>query len=212
MEERARAIVLRVHPLTETSLIVHWLAAEQGRIATVAKGARRPKSPFRGALDLFYLCDLSFARSRKSDLHTLREARVVQPHSALRTELGWLRQAAYAAILIEGATERETPIPGVYALYEAFLAALPSHPPQPLLVFAFEMKLLRELGLAPRLEDSRLDPGSRQVLNRCLDLDFPALAALRLSAVQKIELQRFLHGFLVFHLERVPSGRAAALA
>ena len=40
MDERARGLVLRVYPLTETSLIVNWLTEEFGRLSTVAKGAR----------------------------------------------------------------------------------------------------------------------------------------------------------------------------
>jgi len=72
MDERATGLILRLRPLTETSLIVNWLTAEGGRIATVAKGARRPKSPFRGKLDLFYEADFSLLRSRRSDLHILR--------------------------------------------------------------------------------------------------------------------------------------------
>ena len=71
--ERATGIVLRTRLLTETSLIVHWLTAEQGRLATVAKGALRPKSPLRGKLDLFYVAEFTFQRSRRSTLHTLRE-------------------------------------------------------------------------------------------------------------------------------------------
>src|SRR5213594_2368024 len=66
MDERATGLVLRVYPLTESSLIIHWLTQGQGRIATVAKGARRPKSPLRGKLDLFYLAEFLFARSRRS--------------------------------------------------------------------------------------------------------------------------------------------------
>ena len=46
MIESATGMILRTRPLTETSLIVHWLTPDFGRIATVAKGARRPKSPF----------------------------------------------------------------------------------------------------------------------------------------------------------------------
>jgi len=61
--ERSRGVVLRIRPLTETSLIVHWLTADCGRLATVAKGARRAKSPFRGKLDLFYEAELSFQRA-----------------------------------------------------------------------------------------------------------------------------------------------------
>ena len=54
MDETAHGIILRTRPLTETSLIVHWLTADHGRLSTVAKGAKRPKSPFRGKLDLFF--------------------------------------------------------------------------------------------------------------------------------------------------------------
>ena len=53
MIESATGLILRIRPLTETSLIVHWLTPEFGRVATVAKGARRPKSPFAGKLDIF---------------------------------------------------------------------------------------------------------------------------------------------------------------
>ena len=51
--------------------------------------------------DLCYECDFSFTRSRRSELHTLREVVLRQTHEPLRRELGWLQQAAYAAALIE---------------------------------------------------------------------------------------------------------------
>jgi recombinational DNA repair protein (RecF pathway) len=41
--QRSEGIVLRLRPLGDTSLIVHWLTPEHGRLATVAKGARGPK-------------------------------------------------------------------------------------------------------------------------------------------------------------------------
>src|SRR5678816_84142 len=100
MEERASGIILRTRPLTETSLIVHWLTPEQGRIAVVAKGARRPKSPFAGKLDLFYEGDFSFSRSRKSDLHNLREVTLLVLHRRLREDLACLNAATYCVVLI----------------------------------------------------------------------------------------------------------------
>jgi DNA repair protein RecO (recombination protein O) len=211
MDERANGIVLRTHPLTETSLIVHWLTAEQGRLATVAKGARRPASPFRGKLDLFYRCEFSFARSRRSELHTLREATLQETHAALRRELGWLRQAAYATALIEQTTETGTPLPGFFALLETLLDLLPRQPARPLTVFALEMKLLAELGLQPDLAGSRLSLGARQILDRCQAVGFPELAPLKLSGAQTAELRQFLHGFLSEHLGGALRARTAAL-
>src|SRR5712672_1023916 len=124
MIESATGLVVRTRLLTETSLIVHWLTPELGRLATVAKGARRPKSPFHGKLDLFYLADFSFNRSRRSELHLLREVSLRETHSALRQDMGHLRQASYCAALVEQTTETETPLPAVFALVVGLLQHL----------------------------------------------------------------------------------------
>lgn len=206
MIESATGLILRTRPLTETSLIVNWLTPEQGRISTVAKGARRPKSPFAGKLDLFYLADFSFTRSRRSELHTLREVSLRETHASLRTELGYLQQASYCAGLIEQATERETPLPAVYQLLQGLLEHLPHYPPLPQTVFAFELKLLHELGLAPDLEESKLTLGARQIANSFTTGDWAASARLKPSVTQAAELRRFLQGFLAFHLGHLPKG------
>lgn len=207
MIETATGLILRTRPLTETSLIVHWLTPTFGRIATVAKGARRPKSPFLGKLDLFYEADFTFHRSRRSELHTLREVAVRETHAALREELGWLQQAAYCARLVEQVTETETPLVAVHDLWRGLIGHLPRQPPQPQTIFAFELRLLMELGLKPDLEKSKLTPGARQIGGALTTSDWSALARLKLSEAQVTELRQFLHGFLIFHLGRVPSGR-----
>src|SRR6184192_315137 len=143
MDEQTVGLILRTRPLTETSLIVEWLTRDLGRLSTVAKGARRPKSAFRGKLDLFYLAEFSFARSRRSDLHLLCEVSLQETHGALRRDLAALRQAAYCAALIEQTTETETPLPAVYHLFKGLLGATPTVAPQPRTIFAFELKLLR---------------------------------------------------------------------
>src|SRR3954471_11382647 len=125
--ERARGIVLRTRPLTDTSLIVNWLTPDHGRLSTVAKGARGPKSPFRGQLDLFYLADFSFVRSKRSDLHTLREAKALDTHANLRRDMAYVQQASYCAKLIEQSTETETPIEKVYNDFCGLLAEITKH-------------------------------------------------------------------------------------
>lgn len=177
----------------------------------MAKGARRPKSPFRGKLDLFYLADFSFARSRRSDLHNLREIVLRATHEALRHDLAWLQQASYCAAFIEQTTETETPLPQIYELLAGLLRQLAKHPPQPLTVFAFEMKLLKELGQLPDIQESKLSAGAKQILAKLIELDWPALPHLKLSAPQTRELNQFLHGFLIYHLEKIPRGRSAAV-
>src|SRR5512140_207827 len=105
MIQTTEGLVLRTRPLTETSLIVCWLTPDCGRISTVAKGARRPKSPFRGRLDLFYEAEFSFRRSRRSELHTLNEVVLRDTHAGLRQDLAYLQQASYCAALVEQTTE-----------------------------------------------------------------------------------------------------------
>jgi len=212
VDQRTIGVILRTRPLTETSLIVHWLTPELGRLATVAKGARRPQSPFRGKLDLFYLAEFTFARSRRSDLHALREVSLRETHAQLRRELGWLDQAAYATALVEQTTETETPLPVVFALISGLLQHLPGQPPAPQTVFALEMKLLAESGLQPDLARAKLSGGARQILERLTADGWAATARLKLSRPQAGEIREFLHGFLLHHLGKVPPTRAAALS
>jgi DNA repair protein RecO (recombination protein O) len=211
MIETATGLVFRTRLLTETSLIVQWLTPGFGRLATVAKGARRAKSPFGGKLDLFYLADFSFNHSSRSELHTLREVSLRETHSGLRKDLGLLQQASYCAALVERATETETPLPQIFELMVGLLRHLLSHPAQPQTVFAFELKLLAELGLKPDLAKSPLNPGTRQLVKALTENDWPVMACLKLSNDQVTELRQFLHGFLEYHLGSVLKSRAGAL-
>ncbi len=212
MIQSATGLILRTRPLTETSLIIHWLTPDFGRMATVAKGARRLKSPFLGKLDLFYLADFSFSRSPRSELHTLREISLRELHAALRQDLAQLRQAMYATAFIEQATETGTPLPAVYELMLGFLDHLCQRPAQPQTVFAFELKLLQELGLKPDWNQTGLSSGAGKISQILTQGDWSACARLRLTGGQIAELREFLHGFLIYHLGRLPKGRTAALA
>jgi DNA repair protein RecO (recombination protein O) len=206
MEERTTGIVLRTRPLTESSLIVHWLTPDLGRLGTVAKGARRPKSPFRGKIDLFYTAEFMFARSRHSELHNLREVSLRATRDPLRRNLGYINQAAYCARLIELTTETETPLAGFYDLFATFLDALSATEPKPQMIFAFEAKILRELGLSPR--EGKMVKAIEQIA----DLDWPQIQQLSPSETETRELRQFLHGFLIYHLGKIPPNRAAAVS
>ena len=212
MTESATGLILRTRPLTETSLIVNWLTADHGRVATVAKGARRSKSPFAGKLDLFYSADFSFNRSQRSELHTLREVKLLQTHGEIRLDMAKLQQAAYAAAFIEQATETETPLPEIFELVQGFISHLCAQSPAPQNIFAFELKLLRELGQEPDLKETRLSPGAKKIVQALLMSDWTSNSRLKLSDAQSDEISQWLHGFLIFHLDKLPRGRAMALA
>lgn len=208
MTETGMGLILRTRPLTDTSLIVHWLTPDFGRVATVAKGARRQKSPFAGKLDLFYLAEFSFQRSRRSELHQLREVSLRETHAAIRGEMKYLQQASYCAALIEQTTELETPIPEIYSLMTGFLKNILKYLPHSQMLFAFEIKLLSELGLQPDFEKENLNPDLKQILRILLVSDWAAVSRLKLSRPQITALRQYLHGFLVYHLGKVPVTRS----
>ena len=210
-DERTNGVILRTRLLTETSLIVNWLTPDLGRISTVAKGARRSKSSFRGKLDLFYEAEFSFQRSRRSELHTLREVSLISTRPALRTDLERIQQAAYFVNLLEQTTERETPLPEYHRLFEESLGFLEHHAPRPQTVFAFEFRLLERQGLEPDIEGSSMSEGTKAIARRFREEGWANLSLLQLTLVQKTELDRFLQSYLLMQLDRIPSSRHAAL-
>ena len=71
--QKTRGIVLRVRDFRETSKLVTFITPDWGRLNTLAKGVRRPKSKLRGKLELFNYGTLIFYPSRNSDLHLLSQ-------------------------------------------------------------------------------------------------------------------------------------------
>ncbi len=209
MQEKDAGIVLRKRRLTESSLIIHWLTPGHGRIATVARGALRPKSPFNGKLDLFHLCELSYVPSRQSDLHTLREAAVMHTFPALRKDMDRLQQAGYAAALIEQTTETGTPIPEFFALFASFLGHVANQPLKARHTIAFELKLLEVLGLSPDLDNGTHAESVTLLASRLTRSDWADIALLDPSRDDAVKLRQFLHGFIIHHLGRIPKGRPA---
>ena len=67
-----RAFVLHTYPFRETSLIVEVFSRDFGRVALLARGARRPRSALRGLLLAFQPLELGWAG--KGEVQTLMKA------------------------------------------------------------------------------------------------------------------------------------------
>ena len=124
-----------------------WLTQAHGRLKTVAKGARRPRSAFAGKLDLFFLEEISFVQSHRSDLHALREVVLVQPFEGLRADFLRTQLAAYFVELIELVTEPEHPVPELFDLLQRALAYLDKGGANLRALLHFEGELVRLLGI-----------------------------------------------------------------
>lgn len=141
------AILLRKTRFSDTSLIVTWFTKDLGKIKTIAKGALRPKSRFAGTLDLFFDCEISIARSTRSELHTLREAMLNDPREGLRREYRSVALASYFVELIEITTEPEHPAPELYDLLLRAFAHLDVKPATQRALLHFERELARMMGI-----------------------------------------------------------------
>ena len=211
MIENATGIILRTRLLTESSLIVEWISPSAGRLSVVAKGARKPKSPFAGRLDLFYEADFSFHRGRPGTLHPLREVRIIHAPNAFRMDLSRLQLAAYATTCLEWVTEKETPLPELFDLTKGFLNCVETLPVQTTTVFAYELKMLRELGLEPDSSGLQLGQGTMNLMRSLLDSPWKGLQYIKTEPADLNALRQWLHGYLIFHLGRLPNGRSSAI-
>jgi DNA repair protein RecO (recombination protein O) len=138
---------MRKTRFSDTSLIVTWFTLAHGKLKTMAKGALRPKSRFSGTLDLFYTCEISIARSARSELHTLREASVLNSRSNLRQNYTSVALAAYFVEVLDLVTEPEHPAPELHDLLARGLGYLDSKPPTQRALLHFESELSRLLGI-----------------------------------------------------------------
>lgn len=141
------AFVLHAWPYRETSLIVEAFTAEHGRVAMVARGARRPRSELRGLLQAFQPLLLSWYG--QAELKTLARA---EWRGGLPLPRGSaLLCGFYLNELLLKLVAREDPHPRLYLAYETALADLSAGSEQAALLRRFELGLLAELGYAPML-------------------------------------------------------------
>jgi DNA repair protein RecO (recombination protein O) len=154
--ESTAAILLRRRKFSDTSLIISWCTASRGCIHTVAKGARRAKSPFAGKLDLFFEAEISFIPSRKSNLHTLTEIALKNTFPGIRQNYLRTQVAAYFVELMEICTERDHREPEIFALLGRAFRYLDSKDATVRAVAHFETELARIAGVhdAKRLESN----------------------------------------------------------
>jgi DNA repair protein RecO (recombination protein O) len=145
--ESTTAILLRKRKLSDTSLIVSWCTESLGCIQTAAKGARRPKSPFAGKLDLFFEAEIQIARSRKSNLHALTEVALKNPFSGIRENLRRTQAASYFVELIELCTESDHHEPELFSLLRRAFSYLNENDPDLRAVLHFETELARIAGV-----------------------------------------------------------------
>ena len=149
-QENQAVYVLHTYPFKETSLVAELFSKQHGRVATVAKGARRPRSAMRGQLQSFQM--LSATWSGKNELKTLHGLEWADALLSLQGEP--LMCGFYLNELLLRLLPREDAHEALFDYYQATLKTLASGQDLATHLRRFELKLLQEMGYAvPLLED-----------------------------------------------------------
>lgn len=143
-QDAQTAFVLHSYPFRETSLVAEIFARDAGRVALVARGARRPKSALRGSLLAFQPLALSWFG--KNELRTLHRAEWLGGMPLLRGEA--LICGFYLNELLLKLLAREDPHPLLFDSYREALQELAEAREYEPILRRFEKRLLQELGYA----------------------------------------------------------------
>ena len=156
------AYVLHTYAYKETSLIVEAFTRAFGRVALLARGARRPRSAMRGVLLAFHPLRLGWSASAElGNLISAEWAGALQPLAGRGLMCGF-----YLNELLLRLLPREDPHEALFDLYARTLSRLSAEKSYPEILRHFEKRLLAELGYAPLLERDALsgepiDPARR---------------------------------------------------
>jgi len=152
------AICIRAIDYSETSQIVTFFARAAGKIDAIAKGSKRPKSPFDGPIEVLSHGNIVFVDSAGEKLATLTEFQQQPTLINLRNNLFVLYACLFAAELLNNLTHDYDPHP---ELFDGFLEFLHNANEQDstsnkqrdilALLILFQLTLLREIGLQPIL-------------------------------------------------------------
>lgn len=152
--EKTDAIVVRVVDFSETSCIVTMITRDFGKITAIAKGARRPKSPFEAAIDVLAICRIVFLH-KTGAMSLLTEAKLEHRFRAGETNLARLYAGFYVVELLRSLTDEGDPQPEVFELGTRMIRQLdqPSFEDVdlPIRLIQFELGLLDLLGHLPML-------------------------------------------------------------
>jgi DNA repair protein RecO (recombination protein O) len=149
-------VTLRVAPYSRTSHLVTWLTHDRGRLTTLVKGACRPKSQFLGQYDLYYTCELVYYGREQRGMPIARECTPIETRDPLRRDWRAALCAGYASDLTVTCAPPGEVVRGQFAVVERLFDSLAHTGMHRDAVPWFELQLLGNLGLAPRLTSCSL--------------------------------------------------------
>ncbi len=144
--EATTAIVLKVVDFSETSCVVTLLTRDFGKISALAKGARRKRSPFEGAIDVLAICRIGFLRKSVDTLDLLTEAKLLRRFRSASEDLSRLYACLYIVELVKTLTDRTDASPELFELVRGTVEAIDTGQPVVEQLLRFELRLLKQIG------------------------------------------------------------------
>ncbi len=156
----SKDIGICIHTLdySETSQIVTFFTKENGKISTIAKGSKRPKSSFDGPIEIFSYGKIVFSDSAEKKLLTLTEFQQQPPLRGLLANPFALNCAMLATELLGKLTKDHDPHAQLFESFYQFLQnisqvrAKSQQTTTMSLLILFQLSLLKEIGLQPVLD------------------------------------------------------------
>lgn len=150
---RTEAVVLRSMEYGETSQIVTLFTRAKGKIAVMARGARRTKSRFGSALQPLSYTQVVFYYKPTRTLQTLSESAHLQPFHRTSRDLEKITIGLRLVELVNALMQEEEPSPMLFNLLLQALHALDAAEERAANVLPyFQLRMARALGFAPAIE------------------------------------------------------------
>ncbi len=153
------AICIRATDFSETSQIAIFFTRANGKVSTIAKGSKRPKSAFDGPIEVFAHGEIVFLDSNKEKLATLTEFQQQPGFTHLANNIFALNCCLFAVELLSSLTDDYDPHPGLFDSFQQFLQNIDEYRESRIehrgmlsLLILFQLALLREIGLMPVLD------------------------------------------------------------
>ncbi|MBI5511997.1 MAG: DNA repair protein RecO [Deltaproteobacteria bacterium] len=119
---RLSGVVLRLRDVAESHRVVDFLSLEEGRVALLARGARRSRKRFQGLLDLFQ--SLTVSATVAPGLWSLDGAELVSGRFGIRRDLDGVRRASLLVEITSALTGPQQVVPEIYQALSAGLDAV----------------------------------------------------------------------------------------
>ena len=147
-----QAVLLRRIAYGDHDLIITFFTRNHGKVAAIAKSAKKSSKRFAGVLEPFSVLDVVCNSGRRKGLPILQEAALIHPFSNIRTDIRKTGYASYwAEIVNEWMVENEAQ-PDIYHLLEQVLHQL--HRGEMTgagISILFQVRFLAYVGLSPNL-------------------------------------------------------------